>query len=718
MRLRARTDFTELSRLGLCLGGALVFYQVSCSSGAGRASLGDPGPGGGDGSALPGSGGFRGVVDVTLGGMNAQGGANPGAGGSCEDAVECRVGCGNGRLDPKLSEVCDDGNGTSGDGCSADCKTVETDYVCPRPGEACVSRVRCGDGLLGGKETCDDGGTTDADGCSAACVLEPHWACSQPGAPCLPLCGDGVVAGNEQCDAPNPGNGCSASCTLEPGYVCEPSMIADAPPAPARCQLTECGDQLREGSEACDDGNVIDADGCSASCALEPDCSAGACLSRCGDGLKLSPEACDDANSRDGDGCSHDCQLEPGFRCEDTAAGAPPELNLRVIYRDFISFPSGGSTRHPDFEGNFAGADVAPRLVADALGNDGKPVMDGRCSDAQPATWTDAAACPYGQMLTTQASFDEWYNDTAGVNVAVPSTLLLPRLANGSYVYDSGGDGFYPIDNLGQTAAPIRESLAQADPVVNDGLQHNFGFTTELRYFFQYRGDETLTFSGDDDLWIFVNRRLALDVGGLHTRTERALDLGTAAARLGLTNGGVYEIALFQAERHSAGSNFKLTLTGFAPVSSRCAPECGDAVVVAGEQCDLGQAMNTGAYGTCTADCRRAPRCGDAIVQSNNEACDDGINLTTYGTDGNAGCAPGCVLSGFCGDGQLDGAFGEQCDLGNAGNLGGYGGCDAACQLGPRCGDGSIQPAFGETCDDGNTVSGDRCSHDCKSEIY
>ena len=85
--------------------------------------------------------------------------------------------------------------------------------------------------------------------------------------------------------------------------------------------------------------------------------------------------------------------------------------------------------------------------------------------------------------------------------------------------------------------------------------------------FFQYRGGESLTFSGDDDVWIFVNRRLALDLGGLHTRTERTLVVDQSAAALGLTVGGLFEVALFHAERHSAGSNFKLTLTGFTPTS-------------------------------------------------------------------------------------------------------------------------------------------------------
>ncbi len=694
----------------------LALLHVSCSGGskpsadlgAGAVTGGSSGSGGTGGSSHEPEG--TGGVPLTLGGNGGSAGSAMAGAGTCS-GDDCVIGCGNGKIDPGLDEACDDANSVSGDGCAADCKTIERDYGCLEPGMPCVSFVHCGDGKLMGMETCDDGNTRAGDGCSELCAAEDGWTCFQAGSACVPLCGDGRLIGSEQCDPPNVGAGCSANCRLEPGYACDPPAPDATTPEPAHCHETRCGDGKREGAEACDDSNDVDGDGCSGACTLEPDCHGAACTSICGDGIKLAPEECDDGNVVPDDGCSADCKLELGFSCDDASSSPSRQLKLAVTYRDFISFPTGTSTRHPDFEADWEGADVTPGLVEATLDGSGLPAASGPCSEAQPDTFIDATVCPYGQMLSTAANFSTWYRDTPAVNVPLARSLLLARAGNGSYVFDSGDAGFYPIDDGGFVVAPARELTATADAVVNDGRDHNFGFTTEIRYFFQYLGGETLSFSGDDDLWVFIDRKLALDVGGLHTRTARTLNLDAQAASLGLVTGGLYEIAFFHAERHSAGSNFKLTLTGFAPTHSTCAPSCGDGIVAASEQCDLGSARNTGEYGGCTADCKRGPTCGDGVVQSPEEACDDGLNVTPYARDGASGCAPGCVPSGYCGDGKVDSLFGEECDAG--GDTSRSSGCSADCRLGARCGDGVVQRDLGEECDDGNTVSGDACPHDC-----
>ena len=548
-------------------------------------------------------------------------------------------------------------------------------------------------------------------------------------------CGDGIIAGAEQCEdddaTPAGADGCSATCQLELGYACD---------APGKaCRKAVCGDSKAEGGEPCDDGNQIVGDGCNPFCEVEPNCpkTGGACKSRCGDGLKLPTdnEECDDGNTTAGDGCSADCKIEAGYNCDLVTGALPATLQVPVTFRDVISLPAGSNTRHKDFQAHLASRTYG--LVGTTLAIDGKPTYTGVCE--LPATCTTnngptpsfetretcpdntptPAACN-GSWFQTHGKtlFDTWYHETANISIPVVSRFNMVG-TGGVYHYPAtAGAALFPLDGQGW----VKSGAESAD----NG--HNFGFTSEVRYWFQFAGGEILTFSGDDDVWVFANGQLAIDLGGLHGRLESTLYLDKAtgnglcfedAARtipcktpsrpLGLVVGNIYEIALFHAERHLTASNFDLTLGGFEHAQSQCKGMCGNGVVTKGEACDDG-ANNGKGYGYCTADCKRGAYCGDAKLDAPNEACDDGINLSQYG-----GCAPGCKLGPQCGDGQVQTKFGEQCDDGT--NAGGYEQCAPGCKLGPRCGDSIIQTANKEQCDDGNAKPGDGCSPSCQIEV-
>ena len=131
--------------------------------------------------------------------------------------------------------------------------------------------------------------------------------------------------------------------------------------------------------------------------------------------------------------------------------------------------------------------------------------------------------------------------------------------------------------------------------------------------------------------------------------------------------------------------------------SKSCLEEfCGDGVLQASEGCDLGP--DNADFRTCTSACLKNV-CGDGHPGP-DETCDDG------NTDDDDGCSSACTLE-TCGNGRLE--AGEQCDDGNNNN---DDGCTTLCAP-PTCGDGILSSSAEEDCDDANPDNADACPNDC-----
>jgi len=589
----------------------------------------------------------------------------PNPGKPCREIARC----GDGVV--AASEQCDDGNVVPGDGCSERCR-VELGKKCAGAPSVCTD-AKCGNGIVEGAESCDDGNTTPFDGCSALCLREPN--CS--GESCTSGCGDGLLI-NEDCDDGNTvdGDGCSATCKIETGFTCKqvaqcekvngqcvlrvPAIFRDFsdndpdfgwPPESTTCGIPE-GKPIVPGIAK----GLLDAEGRPVLGIAPPeaciestqsfgrwfrdntgtvklvgnlvlfDNGKGGYVNRFGkNGEKLTvtvapttgpvteqqvPNATSQAT------CMAGCatRVRSSLQCDNVCR---PQHDKVRSASDTLKQQTDQLTQLQ----NAATPDATAIATLEATIADQQTTIDTLTAAADKCD-TDCQTNFDGQVATCVAD-------------CKPCSYNVAQYCTGGIVmsYD-GTPVFFPVDSVtgptldadfaklpkqyGYNGWPLESTFFQG------AKKHNFSFTSEVQYWFRYEQgtNARLDFSGDDDVFVFVNGHLAVDLGGIHVPEDGTVTINAqSAAKFDLKVGNVYKIVVFQAERKRYGSTFRLTLSGFEATPSDCSAVCGDGILSFGEECDDG--VNDGGYGECDAGCKLGPFCGDGVIQG-PEQCDNG----------------------------------------------------------------------------------------------
>ncbi len=242
------------------------------------------------------------------------------------------------------------------------------------------------------------------------------------------------------------------------------------------------------------------------------------------------------------------CLILIGFTQSRAQGVYPDTLWVPVTYYDFHSDGSCPDFQTPSTNG------VVQNMVAQTLGASGKPELGTACYFSQYLKywyrpWADSAqrdnTIPvYNTSTGAFQSISNIGHSNSYVNMVFQDSLPFEHVGNGGTIpygtYEYLNDAFFPLDGRGFGL---------------EGQNHNFAFTMELHWTFTKVPGLTFNFTGDDDVWAYIDGQLRMDIGGIHAASSGSFTLdGT-----GLIDNQDYDLDFFYAERHTVESHIRIT---------------------------------------------------------------------------------------------------------------------------------------------------------------